>query len=250
VGRERRERLAAWQATGYVGFLIAAGAVAGLISTSQAVGDARVLGQALGLSVLALALYAGLIVRPWDGPAIADLVVELGEVRSGTLRTALVRTLGDPTLQVGYWSPSEAGYVDEAGRSLELPQPDSGRAVTRIDWEGQAVGALAHDPAVLDDPDVADALATASRLAASHAELRAQWRVQLGELQSSRRRLLLVVTAERRRLEERLHDGAERTLLELDRTLEQAIIRAGTATQLVERLGGAEEQLQGTLAQL
>jgi len=75
-------------------------------------------------------------------------------------------------------------------------------------------------------------------------------RAQLGELQSSRRRLLLAVTAERRRLEARLHDGAERTLLELDRTLEQAIARPGTAQQLVDRLGGAEQQLQGTLAQL
>lgn len=250
VGHERRQRLASWEATTYVALLIAAGAVAGLISASQAVGDARVLGQAVGLAVLAPALLAGLIVRPWGRPAIADLVVELGEMRSGTLRTALVQTIGDPTLQVGYWSPERAGYVDEAGRPLELPRAGTGRAVTRIDWEGQAVAALVHDPAVLDDPEVVDALATASHLAASHAELRAQLRAQLGELHSSRRRLLLAVTDERRRLEERLHDGAERTLLELDQTLGQAIARPGARPELVERLSGAEQQLQGTLAQL
>jgi signal transduction histidine kinase len=209
-----------------------------------------VLSQALGLCVLALALLAGLIVRPWERAPLADLVVELGEARSGTLRTTLARTLGDPTLQVGYWSPDAAGYVDEAGRPLELPPPGADRSVTRIEREGQAVAALIHDPAVLDDPGLAGALAAASRLATSYARLRAEVRAQLVELQSSRRRLLRAGVAERRRLEQKLRDGAERRLLRLQQMLEQARAHPETGPELLEKLGRAEQQLLGTLAEL
>jgi len=251
VGRERRQRLAAWQATTFIGLVIAGGAAARLINASQSVRDARLLSQALGLCVLAFALLAGLIARPWERAPLTDLVVELGEARSGTLRTALARTLGDPTLQVGCWSPDGAGYVDEAGRPLELPPPGADRSVTRIEREGQAVAALIHDPAVLDDPGLAGALAAASRLAASYARLRAEVRTQLVELRSSRLRLLRAGVAERRRLEQRLRDGAERRLLRLEQMLEQArAAHPETRPELLEKLGRAEQQLLGTLAEL
>ena len=250
VGRERRERLAAWQATTFISLVIAAGALTHMISASQGVRDARVLAQALSLSVLAVALLAGLIARPWEPVPLADLVVELGEARSGNLRTALARMLGDPTLQVGFWSPETAGYVDEAGRPLEVPPVGSDRSVTRIEREGQTVAALVHDPAVLDDPELVGALAAASRLEASHARLRAEVRAQLAELESSRRRLVRTGTTERRRLKRRLHDGAERRLLVLQHTLERARARPETPRELLEKLGRAEEQLRSTLAEL
>jgi signal transduction histidine kinase len=250
VGRERRERLGAWQATTFVGLVIAGGALAHMISASQGVRDARLLTQALFLCVLAFVLLAGLIVRPWERVPLADLVVELGEARSGTLRTALARMLGDATLQVGYWSPEVAGYVDEAGRPLELPPAGSDRAVTRIEREGQTVAALVHDPAVLDDPELVGALAAASRLEAAHARLRAEVRAQLAELESSRRRLVRTGMTERRRLEQRLHNGAERRLLVLQQMLERARARPETPRELLEKLGRAEEQLRSTLAEL
>lgn len=250
AGRERRERLAAWQATTFLGLVIAGGAAARMISASQGVRDTLVLAQALTLSVLAVALLAGLAARPWERVPLADLVVEVGEARSGTLRTALARMLGDPTLQVGYWSPDMAGYVDEEGRPLELPFPAAGRSVTRVEREGQAVAALVHDPAVLDDPEVVGALAAASRLEAAHARLRAEVRAQLAELESSRRRLVRAGTTERRRLERRLHDGAERRLLVLEQMLERACTRPGTPRELQEKLARAEEQLRAALAEL
>jgi signal transduction histidine kinase len=250
VGRERRERLAALQATTFVGLVIAGGAAAGTISPSQGVRDARVLAQALALCVLAFALLAGLIARPWERVPLADLVVELGEARSGTFRTALARTLGDPTLQVGFWSPEVAGYVDEAGRPLQFPPAGSDRSVTRIEREGHTVAALVHDPAVLDEPELVGALAAASRLEASQARLRAEVRAQLAELESSRRRLVRAGTTERRRLERRLRDGAERRLLVLQQMLEQASADPGAQPELREKLGRAEEQLRSTLAEL
>jgi signal transduction histidine kinase len=250
VGRERRERFAAWQATTFVGLLIAGGALAHMISASPGVRDARVLAKALGLCALAFALLAGLFARPWERVPLADLVVELGEARSGTLRTALAGTLGDPTLQVGYWSPDVAAYVDEGGQPLELPPAGADRSVTRIERGGQTVAALVHDPAVLDDPELIGALAAASRLEASRAQLRAEVRAQLAELESSRRRLVRAGTTERRRLERRLHDGAERRLLVLQWMLERARAHPGTPRALLEKLGRAEEQLRATLAEL
>ncbi|HEX6700811.1 MAG TPA: histidine kinase [Gaiellaceae bacterium] len=250
VGRERRERLAAWQATTFLGLVIAGGAAGDMISASQGMRDARVLAQAIGLCALALALLAGLIARPWERAPFVDLVVELGEARSGTLRTALARTLGDPTLEVGFWSPDAAGYLDERGRPLELPRPGADRSVTRIEREGQTVAAVVHDPAVLDDPALVSALAAASRLEASHARLQAEVRAQLAELESSRRRLVRTGTMERRRLERRLHDGAERRLLFLEQLLELARAHPGTRPELLETLGRAEAQLGATLAEL
>jgi signal transduction histidine kinase len=250
VGRERRERLAAFLATTFVGTVIAGGAAARLLSASGGVRDARVLAQALGLCVLAAGLSAGLVARPWDRAPLADLVVELGDARSGTFRTAPARMLGDPTLQVGYWAPEIAGYVDEAGRTLELPPAGADRSLTRIERGGRTVAVLVHDPAVLDDPGLAGALDAASRLDASHARLRAAVRAQLAELESSRRRLVRTSTRERRRLERRLHEGAERRLLVLERALERARSNPTAPPAVRERLGRADEQLRATLAEL
>jgi signal transduction histidine kinase len=250
VGRERRERLAAWLATTFVGVVIAGGAAARLLSASDGLRDARVLAQALGLCVLAVALWAGLVARPWERAPLADLVVELGDARSGTFRTALARMLGDPTLQVGYWSPEVGAYVDEAGGTLGLPSAGDDRSLTRIERGGQPVAVLVHDPAVLDDPGLGGALDAASRLDAWHARLRAEVRTHLAELESSRRRLVRTSTTERRRLERRLHEGAERRLLALEQTLERARSHPAIPPALLERLGRADEQLRATLAEL
>ena len=59
----------------------------------------------------------------------------------------------------------------------------------------------------------------ATRLTNANAELQAVVRGQLEELSASRRRLVSAADDERRRLDERLRDGAERSLLDLDELL-------------------------------
>ena len=84
-----------------------------------------------------LGLAADLLWGRWAQAAVTGLVVDLGEPGSaGTLRARLARALGDATLAVGYFLPEQGGYVDEAGRPLELPAPGAGRAVTPIEEEG------------------------------------------------------------------------------------------------------------------
>ena len=75
------------------------------------------------------------------------------------------------------------------------------------------MGALVHDPAVLDDPELATAVAATARVAVDSARLRADVRAQIAELSASRARLVDAARAERRRLAAELERGA---LAELD----------------------------------
>jgi signal transduction histidine kinase len=244
AGRERRERLAALQATAFLGAVLAADALVRLAVPTPEAKDDTLLAIEAALVALAVGLLAGLFRWSWERAEVTDFVVELGEARSGTLRDALARALGDPTLEIGYWLPETGAYVDAAGRPLDLPAADSARAGTRVERDRQPVAVLVHDPAVLDDPGLVEAVAAAARLAASNARLQAEVRAQVSELQASRRRLVRAGDEERRRLEQRLHEGAERRLVALVAVLERAT-RNGIAD--IERARG---QLDRTLADL
>jgi signal transduction histidine kinase len=248
AGRERRERLVALQATAFLGAVLAADALVRLAVSTPDAKDATLLANEAALVALAVSLLAGLLRWPWERAEVTDFVVELGEARSGTLRDALARALGDPTLELGYWLSESGAYVDGAGHPLELPAARSNRAVTRVERDGQAVAVLVHDPAVLDDPGLVEAVAAAARLAASNARLQAEVRAQVSELQESRRRLVRAGDEARRRLEQRLHGGAERRLVALGQVLERAsgnTSRSGAAE--IERASG---QLARTLTDL
>jgi signal transduction histidine kinase len=244
VGRERRTRQAAFGATAFVSAVLAGSAAVRLAVPTAELTDATLLVYEAALCTLAVALLVGLVMQPWTRTRVADLVVDLGQTGSGTLRDALAEALGDPTLEVGYWLGER--YVDGAGRPLALPPSESNRKVTRVDRDGEAIAVLVHDAAVLDDPGLSDALARAARLAAANARLQAEVQVQVGELSESRRRLVHAGDEERRRLERRLHDTVERRLAGLAGTLEHARPRA-TGTAALRRV---QEQLDLALDEL
>jgi len=247
VGRDRRARLYALRATTFLAGVLAVSAAVRLGAPTVNVRDATLLLYQAGLCALAIGLLVGLLRAPWERPSVTNLVVELGEVRSGTLRDALARELGDPTLEVAY-RLSSGVYVDASGRSLDLPRPDSDRRVTHVERDGHEVVALVHDPAVLDDPALLEAVAAAARLAGSNARLQAEVRRQVVELAASRRRLLEAGDEERRRLEQRLRAGAARRLGEVSQLL--AAARVGASRELNEAIRRAEAQLERTLAEL
>jgi signal transduction histidine kinase len=181
--------------------------------------------------------------------AVADLVVELGEARSGTVRGQLSRALGDPSLEIGYWLPDRARFVDAEGQVVALPDAGSGRSVTVVERQGQPVAVLVHDPAVLEDPGLLEAVTAAAQLAAANARLRAEVRARVEEVAASRRRILAVRDEERRRLERRLHDGAEARLGELAVTLRRG--RGSAAGQQTrDQIARAEDQLGRTREEL
>jgi signal transduction histidine kinase len=250
LGRERRARLAALQATAFVAVVFTVTAAARLAFTTQTAVDATLWSYESALCLLAIGLLVGQVRQPWTRTRVTDLVVELGETRSGTLRAGLARALGDPTLEVGYWVPAAGVYVDAAGRAIDISSPSPDRRVTPIELDGQRVAALVHDAAVLEDRDLLDALAAATRLAAANARLQAEVRAQVRELSASRLRLVRAGDEERRRLEQRLHDSAERRLTELAQELEQARDRPSSAPDAASRLRRAQEHLGLTLDEL
>jgi signal transduction histidine kinase len=244
LGRERLRRRAAFGATAFISAVLVGSAIARLAAPTAELTDATLLVYEAALCLLAVVLLAGLVGQPWTRTKVTDLVVDLGQTGSGTLRDALAGALGDPTLQIGYWIGE--GYVDSAGRPLALPAVESGRKVTRVDREGEAIAVLVHDAAVLDDPSLSDALARAARLAAANAGLQADVRTQVDELAESRRRLMHAGDEERRRLERRLHETVQTRLAGLAGTLEHA--QPGKAG--AEPLRRVQEQLDLALHEL
>jgi signal transduction histidine kinase len=217
-GRRRRERLPSLQAGGLFALVLAAGALARQLGSDSGVNDAVLL--VYQLTVVAAAVRLTHPLFSGVSSLVTDLVVELGDAEAGTVRDRLARTLGDPALEVGYWSPSSGGYTDERGRLLALPREPEERSATFVRRDGLPFAVLVHGPDVLADPALAEAVAAATRLTASHAVLRAEVLAQAIELAASGRRLLLAGDEERRRLEARLHEGIERRLDGLARELD------------------------------
>jgi signal transduction histidine kinase len=251
IGPARRARAVVVRAAASIGFVLSGGAAARLTFPAGDANEAVLLAYEVVLCAVAVGLLVGLLRASWEQAMVTDLVVELAETRSGTLREALARALGDPTIEVGYWLPESEGYVDARGRPVDLSEV-TGRAVTPIEWQGRPLVALVHDPAVLDDPGLLESIASAARLAASNARLQAEVRAQLAEVEASRRRLVETATEERRRLERRLREGAERRLNELAVKLARARYgarRSGTRETL-EQMEQAGRQLRRTLDDL
>jgi signal transduction histidine kinase len=249
VGPFRRARLIALQAAAGLSLVLAGTAAARLLLPPDEVSGASLLVYEAALCVLATGLLAGLLVAPWQRALVTDLVVELGEARSGTLRGELSHALGDPSLEIGYWLPDRAEFVDAEGHPLRLPAPGSGRSVTIVEREGQPVAVLVHDPAVLEDPGLLEAVTSAAQLAAANARLQAEVRARVEELAASRRRILAARDEERRRLERRLHDGAEARLEEVAATLRRGQ-RSASGEGTREQIAHAEDQLTRTLEEL
>jgi signal transduction histidine kinase len=133
---------------------------------------------------------------------------------------------------------------------VTLPGPDTTRGVTRIDRAGSPVAVLIHDAAVLGDPTLVEAVVDAARLGSRNAQLNAEVRKQLVDLQESRRRLIESGDAERARLEQRLHEGARHRLeqLAIDVGVEHMLVEPGS--EAGERLERARDLLANTLGDL
>jgi signal transduction histidine kinase len=229
IGAERRRRAYAVYATTFLAATLVA--TASLHPVLHAYEGALIF---LGIAGVVVALRA-----PWERVPVTDLVVELGESRSATLRDALARALGDPTLQVGFRVGDDHRFVDGAGREVVLPSPEESRATTFVERDGSRVAVLVHDPALLGDPSLGVALAAAANLAAANARLQAELRARVGEVAASRRRILAARDAERMRLERLLREGAQRRLDEVASLLADA-----GATECAAELAEAQEELR------
>jgi signal transduction histidine kinase len=170
--------------------------------------------------LIAAGLFADLLGGAWTQATVTALVVDLGDpAAAGTLRDRLARTLGDPTLTVGYWLTEQDGYIDQSGRPLALPARHGQRAVQLIEDAGRPLAALIHDPAVLDDPELLAGITAGTRLAVGNARLQAEVRARVEQVKASRLRLVEAADEQRRQLEQELRHGAEQRLTDVTELL-------------------------------
>jgi signal transduction histidine kinase len=186
------------------------------VSISLAIGSAGIsdLAHAIAGSIAMLAFLAlpfayllGLLrSRYARAGAVSGILGALSD--RAALRDTLAAALGDPTLRLAYWS---GRWLDREGRPVELPE----RGVTRVERDGECIGAIVHDPALDGEPQLVEAVAAAAALALENERLEAELRARVAELQESRSKLIEVSMAERRSLERDLHDGAQQRLVAL-----------------------------------
>jgi signal transduction histidine kinase len=191
------------------------------------------LARSLSLTVLALGLAWSVLQVPRTRTRLARLASDLGEAPPpGTLREALAAALGDPGIDVLYARRDSEQLVDADGRPTDVPAP--GRAVARITRGDRLLALVLHDPALVDEPELARSLGSAAKLSVENEALHAEALAQLHELRASRTRIVEAADATRRRLERNLHDGAQQRLLALSYDLRLA--RADAATDRDEEL--------------
>jgi signal transduction histidine kinase len=221
AGVGRPPRVTAIASAAGVALVLVGGSMLRMSGTSPETDDALLLAYEAVLVLVAVGFLADLARGRWTQAAVTKLVLELGEPsEAGTLRDRLARALGDPSLLLAYWLPETGSYVDERGELIALPQPGSGRAVTVIERPDEMIGALVHDPAVLDDPALMDSVASAARIAIFNVRLQAEVRRQVAEVAASRLRIVETGDAQRRRLELELRDRVERRLIGVGGSLE------------------------------
>ena len=184
------------------------------------------------------------------GGALGTAIVDLGQGASpARLREALARALGDSTLQLAFRRPDESGYLDTAGRAVDVDRPGSGRVVARVAGSDEAV--LVYDEGLALEPQLVKLTAAAASMALEHARLQAEVQAQLEQVRASRTRIVEAGDAERRRLERDLHDGAQQRLVTLSLALGMARDRAAQADpELGSLIESASKEAREALTEL
>jgi signal transduction histidine kinase len=182
-----------------------------------------------------------------QGAAVSELIARLGDAPGeGPLRAALADALGDPTVALAYWLPETCRFVDARGRPVEV----SGSGWTEVELQGRRIAAIAHDPALHDEPQLVRAAGTAAALALENQRLEAELRARIEDLRASRARLVEAGDSERRRLERNLHDGAQSRLVALALKLQLARRAVDDGSAAATLLEESSAELQASLAEL
>lgn len=152
-------------------------------------------------------------------------------------REAVALALDDPPVRIGFWDPETARYREADGSELTPPDPAGGRSRVEADRGGQPVAAMVIDDALADDPELVRAATSATVLAVENGNLE-------GQLRASQTRVREVGAAERKRIEDDLHDTAQQRLVALRIQLELAGERLHGPEQLeLQRLGSEVDRV-------
>ena len=198
-----------------------------------------------------LVVLGGILRSRLARSTVGDLFVEIqADPTPGELRDALAKTLRDPSLTLAYWLPQFRSWSDLDGRPVRLPVNGGDSSATMIDRNGEHMAALVHDHALVDEPELLEAVSAAAGIAIENGRLHVELRARLEELRGSRSRIVEAGQKERQRLERNLHDGAQQRLIALSldlSLLEQELGADGVASL---RLAQARREIATSLGEL
>ena len=174
---------------------LAAGFAAGTID--QGVKDVLVTIALIALTTVPFWFLAGLLQSRLARGGVAQLLLDVRETASlEEARDGLRRALNDPGVMLAAWVEERHGYIDPTGKAFEVPSDDVERIATMIASEtGEPVAVIVHDRALLDEPELLEAVGVAARLALHRNRLQAELRARLDELQRERDFMRDVVNA-------------------------------------------------------
>ena len=153
------------------------------------------------------------------GAFLEDL--RAGRAAPEAIEPVLTEVLDDPALELRFWLPESAVYVDGRGRAV-VDQPGDGRLRTPVTRAGVPLGLVLHGPIDDERPGLLGEVVETAGLAIEIVRLRVELRRQLEHVQASRARIVATGYAERRRLERDLHDGAQQRLVSIGLALRHA----------------------------
>jgi signal transduction histidine kinase len=206
------------------------------------------------LATVPFAFLAGLMrSRVAGATAVSEVVARLGDprVRRTGISRALAEALEGTSLELAYWSPDEGGYLDAAGRPVELPREGSSdRVVIPLVSGDQLAGVLIYDPSREDEGELVRAVTAATTLTLDNERLARQLEAKVELLRASRARIVESGDEARRQLERDLHDGAQQRLVSLAVSLRVLRSRVDGDPDLVREVEAARSELDHALEEL
>ena len=132
-----------------------------------------------------------------DFPRVAEAVLTLLTAipEQPTLPEAeagLRAALGDPSVRLGLWDARRDEYLDAHGNPFSPPVE---LAVTPIAYQDRPVALLAHDPTLLEQPELLATVATAARMGLEKDRVQTELRSRVEELEQERNFVETVVNS-------------------------------------------------------
>lgn len=203
-------------------------------------------GYASSVLLVPVASQVGAL-RGWIGRVNAfERLADFEQAESAGYRELLAKWLGDPSIEIHPWLPSEERYANSLGETIILPADPS--RVTFLEWDGRPLGALIHDSFLAGAPQLRS-VATVTRIVLERAALQAELRRNLDQLQEASQMLIDQEIERRKDLQIELHDGGQDEVIGLLVILADLRRRLGThvnpgVTELLEEGVARSKQLQ------
>ncbi|GAA0219075.1 sensor histidine kinase [Cryptosporangium japonicum] len=216
------------------------------------------------LLVLPITVVAATARLAAERAEVADAVTSMSwPVSPHRLRSALRRALRDPSIEVGYWVEGLRRYVDADGKEIETPIDDrytvvcqDGRTLENEDHvldvhhEEHPVALLVGSPHHRHRTDLVAAAVRAAGPALALAGLQVGLRAERQDLTAAHRKVEESRWAERRRLEQNLHDGAQHRLAALTMRLGAASATVPLDSRAQDLVSEIQDEIREVLREL